>query len=516
MVIMISIAPRAAPFSVPFSVPIPVLILLSLPGAAQAADWTVVPMLRVRESYTDNVNLAPAGRARGELTTEVSPGVTITANDGPRLNLALSYSLQKTMYRRQGDRTRQQLDAGGHAEVLPDWLYLNARASIGQQNISAFGPQQVDPAQVSANSNQVRTYSFSPYLRHYFRGLGTAELRYDYQRVDSGNLLGVQSDGTHLRLSDDNAGSGWNWDLNLDRRRIDDAALAPVTMTDAALTLSYPLNHGVSLFATGGQEKRDYQASGGAPAGRYWSAGATWSPSPRTTVTASFGRRYFGKTYGLDASYRMRSMLWTLDYSEDITTTHGQFLNIPPAGLSDFLYQLWETRVPDPQKRLQTIKVFLLISQMLGKDGNVNFFSHRYYLQKALRVATVYSGTRGALAFNLSTTRRLAQTSSVLDSVLLGPDELAREDHTRQSAAQIGWNWRMSARGGLSVGASHNRVQSLSTGRKDRNSVLLVSLSHQLQTNIGADVSLRHSRHTSNAGGSYRENGVSAALTVAF
>ena len=513
MVIMIRFAPRAVRMC---HSPIPVFILLFLPGAAQAADWSVVPVLSVRESYTDNVNLAPSERARGELTTEVSPGVNITANDGPRLNLALSYSLQKVLYTRQADRTNQHLDAAGHAEVLPDWLYLDARSSIGLQNISAFGPQRVDATQVTDNSSQVRSHSFSPYLKHYFRGLATAVLRYDHQRVDSGDLLGVRNNSAHLRLTGDNGGRGWNWDLNLDRRHIDDAATAPVTMTDGGLTLSTSLNNTISLFGTGGFEKKDYESTRGEPAGRYWSAGATWSPSPRTRVSGSFGRRYFGKTYTLDASYRMRSMLWTLNYSEDITSTHGQYLSIPPAGLSDFLCQLWETRVPDPQKRLQTIKVFLMISQMLGKDGNVNFFSHRYYLQKAMRLATVYSGTRGALALHLSTTRRLAQTSSVIDSVLLGPDELALEDHTRQSAAQIGWNWRMSARGGLSVGASHNRVQSLSTGREDRNSMLRVSLSHQLQANIGADISLRHSRHTSNTGGNYRENGVSAALTVAF
>ena len=513
MVIMIRFAPGGVRMC---HAPIPVLILLSLPGAAHAADWQVVPVLSVRESYTDNANLAPSARARGELTTEVSPGVNITANDGPRLNLALSYTLHKVLYTRQADRTNQHLDAAGHAEVLPDWLYLDARSSIGLRNISAFGPQRVDATQVTDNSSQVRSHSVSPYLRHSFRGLATAVLRYDHQRVDSGDLLGVRNNGANLRLTGDDASRGWNWHLSLDRRHIDDAATTPVTMTDGTLTLSAPLNNSISLFSTGGYEKKDYESTRGTPAGHYWTAGATWSPSPRTRVSGSFGRRYFGKTYTLDASYRMRSMLWTLNHSEDITSTHGQFLSIPPAGLSDFLFQLWETRVPDPQKRLQTIKVFLMISQMLGTDGNVNFFSHRYYLQKSTRLATVYSGTRGALALHLSTTRRLAQTSSVIDSVLLGPDELALEDHTRQSAAQIGWSWRMSARGGLAVGASHNRVQSLSTGREDRNSTVRVSLSHQLQANIGAELSLRHSRHASNTGGNYRENGASAALTVAF
>ena len=524
MVIMIRLAPAGPAMptlpilpALPTLPALPILLsLLAMPALAQADDWTVTPTLRLRQSYTDNVNLAPAEAARGEPTSEITPGVAITADDGPRLRMALAYSLQKVLYTRQADRLNHQLNASGHAELLQDWLYLDARSSISQQNISAFGPQLTDTVQVSGNSNQVRAHSISPMLQHYFRGIATAVLRYDYQRVASGSLLGVQSDGASLRLTGDNGGRSWNWDLALDRKHIADAALAPMTMTDAALTLSYSLNSAVSLFSSGGYENKDYQARSGEPAGKYWSSGATWSPSPRTRVSASFGRRYFGKTIALDASYRMRSMLWTLNYSEDITTMHGEFLSIPPAGLSDFLYQLWETRVPDPQKRLQTIKVFLLLSQMLGTDGNVNFFSHRYYLQKAMRLAAVYSGTRGALAFNFSTMRRLAQTSSIVDSMLLGPDELSLEDRTRQSAAQVGWNWRLSSRGAVTVGASHNRVQSLSTNRQDRNSILSATLSHQLRTNIGADVSLRHSRHTSNAGGNYRENGVSAALTVAF
>lgn len=490
--------------------------LLILPRVASAVDWSVVPTVRLRESYTDNVNLTPSGLAQGELSTEISPGIAVTADQGERLQLALSYSLHKVYYQRRADRTNQQLDANGHAEVLPDWLYLDARSSISLQNISGFGPRLVDPTQVTANSQTVRAHSFSPYLQHYFRGLATATLRYDVQRVGSGQLLSVRSDGANLRLLGDNGGRGWNWDLVFDRKHIDDSALAPVTMTDAALTLSYPIHPALGVFVTGGHEKKDYHASSRQPEGNYWSLGGNWTPSPRTRVSASFGHRYFGKTYALDAAYRMRSTVWTATYHEDITTMHAQFFSIAPTGLSDFLYQLWETKIPDPQTRLQSIKVFLLISQLLGTDGNVNFFSHRYYLQKSLHLGSVYSGTRGALAFNLSRTDRTAQTTSAVDSILTGPDELALEDRTRQSAAQAGWNWQLSSRAGLTVGASHSRAKSLTTRRQDRNSVVSVSLTHQLRTGITADVHLRHSRHASNAGGNYRENGAGAALTVVF
>ncbi|MET0321894.1 MAG: TIGR03016 family PEP-CTERM system-associated outer membrane protein [Duganella sp.] len=512
MATMISPAPHRASMLALLSLP----LLPAWPTTAAAVDWTVVPTVRVRESYTDNVNLAPPAQAQGELSTEFSPGIALDVHDGPRLQLALSYAWHAVTYQRRRGRSDHQLDASAHAEVLPGWLYLGARSNISLQNISGFGPRQLDPAQDASNSQTVRAHSFSPYLQHYFRGLATATLRYDVQRVDSGRLLQVTSDAANLRLLGDNGGRGWNWDLMLDRRHVDDSALAPVTMSDAALTLSYPVNSTLGAFATGGYEQKDYHATSRQPEGKYWSAGGNWAPSPRTRVSASFGRRYFGRTYALDAAYRMRSMAWTVTYHEDITTMHAQFFSIAPAGLSDFLYQLWETKIPDPQKRLQSIKVFLLISQMLGTDGNVNFFSHRYYLQKSLRVASVYSGTRGALAFNLARTDRTAQTSSAVDSILTGPDELTLEDRTRQSAAQAGWNWRLSARTGVTVGASHSRAQSLTTGRQDRNSVLSATFSHQLRPGLGADIHLRHSRHASNAGGNYRENGVGAAVTAAF
>ena len=509
MVIMISLAPRGAPYQ------LSILVLLSLPASAIPAEWTVVPSVRVREFYTDNMNLAPQEQARGEFTTEVSPGISIST-DGPRLKLALDYSVQKILYTREPDRTTQQLQASGHADMLRDWLYLDVRSSISQQNVSAFGPQLLDPSQVTGNNSTVRATSISPYLQHDFRGLAKALLRYDYEHVSSGRLLSVRSDDASLQLTGDNGGDSWNWNLHLDRKNINDAALPLVTMSDAALTLSYPVNSRLSLSATGGYEKNDYHSTGVQPKGRYWSAGGNWTPSPRTKIAASVGRRFFGNTATLDAEYRLRSMYWSLNYNEDITTTHGEFLSIPPTGLSDFLYQLWATRIPDPQTRLQTIKVFLLISQMLGPDGNVNFFSHRYYLQKDWKLATVYTSPRSALALNLSTTRRTAQTSSAIDSPLLGADQLALEDRTRQSAAQAGWNWRMSPRSSVTVGASVSRVESLSTGRTDRNGALTLALTHQLQPKVSASVDLRHIRHTSNAGGNYRENGIGAALMVAF
>ncbi|MYM28231.1 TIGR03016 family PEP-CTERM system-associated outer membrane protein [Duganella sp. CY15W] len=509
MVIMISVRPGGLPRNVA------VLLLLAAPAVTARAEWTVTPTIRVRESYSDNYNLAPPEQARGQFTTEVSPGIRVSTST-PRLQLALSYTLQQIAYSHQPDRTGQQLDAHGHGEIVPDWLFLDASATISAYNVSAFGPQLLDPTQSTSNGRTVRSRVLSPYLRHYFRGLATAVLRHDDQHTGSGGLLDVRSKATTLQLTGDNGGKGMNWDLNLRHVQTDDAAQTPITMEDVNLTLSYPVNTSIGTFVTAGYEKHDFHALGAAPRGKSGSVGGVWTPSPRTRLAASIGHRYFGKTYSLDAGYRLRNMFWTLNYSEDITSTHGEFLSLPPAALSDFLYDLWATRIPDPHKRRQAIQLFLAISQMLGQNGNVNFFSHRYYLQKQARLSGVYSTPRTTVALHLASTGRTAQTSSAIDSALLGQDQLMLTDRTRQDSIQLGWSWRMSARGTVTLGVSHSRARSLSTGREDHNRVLSLNLARQLSSRINGTIDIRHAHHTSNHGGNYHENSVGAALTLTF
>ena len=492
------------------------VIILALPAGVRSADWTVLPSLRLRESYSDNARLAVQNQAVGEWTSELSPGI-VAVTHGPRLALAFDYTLQSLRGTREAERRNQQLDATAQLTALPDWLYMDASAGISQQNISAFGPQQLDTAQTSYNATTVRTLALSPSLRHDFRGLARVLARFDRTSVSSSRLLQVRSSDALLQLTGDRGGNTWNWDLRIDRQHVDDARLPPSMLEDAALTLNYPLHRTLSLAATTGYERNEYQTFGDEPRGRYWSTGLHLQPSPRTDVSASIGRHYYGATYGLDASFRRRHMLWTLNYSEDITSTNGQFLSVAPSAMSDFLLQLWETRIPDPVMRRGAIQAFIALSQLLGPTGNVNYFSHRYYLQKQWRVATLYAGNKATWSIGLASTARTAQSSSAIDSTLLiGTTNIALQDRTRQTSLQAGSSWRLNGRSQLNLSATTGLAESLSNGRKDRNSTLVLSLTRQLSVHATLSADLRHSRHSSNAGGNYRENGVSAALSMQF
>ena len=59
---------------------LPALIACS----AWAARWDVVPSVFVRETYTDNITLAPGALKQSEWVTQLIPGIAVTAT-GARL-----------------------------------------------------------------------------------------------------------------------------------------------------------------------------------------------------------------------------------------------------------------------------------------------------------------------------------------------------------------------------------------------------------------------------------------------
>ena len=51
-----------------------------------AAEWKITPGLDLKETYTDNVRLAPPGHEKSDFITQVNPGIS-QSGTGPRLKL---------------------------------------------------------------------------------------------------------------------------------------------------------------------------------------------------------------------------------------------------------------------------------------------------------------------------------------------------------------------------------------------------------------------------------------------
>ncbi|NVI84891.1 MULTISPECIES: TIGR03016 family PEP-CTERM system-associated outer membrane protein [unclassified Janthinobacterium] len=499
---------------------LPLLPLLSLllPLPAGAVDWLVQPSLRLRESYTDNALRAPPGKAQSDFITEIAPAIALIGT-GPRLRVHLDYSWHKYLSGQRADTEHHELGASADAELVKDWFFIDADASVSRRNISPFGPQLIDDLPDTDNASTVRTTGISPYLRHRFRGLATTELRYTRNTVDSGGaLLSVHSDEMELLLSGEPRGKGWTWNASHDVRRTQDSKLAPMRMQRSSVGLRYPFSSKWAATASGGTEKEGYvSASGKAPAGRFWSLGGVWTPSPRTSVAFSTGRRFFGNTYSLDATFLQRHTNWQLNYSENITTLPTQFSRLGDRDAGQLLDQLWRGIFPNARDRRLRIDAFLRYANSLGPErGAINYFSHRYFLQKQLKLTMARATAKSTMIAGITAVDRTAQTASGIDSGLLPGVEFGSEDRTRQMSGNLGWSWKASSRTSLNANAGYASVRSLSVPRHDNNITVTAGYTRILQQNMTASIDVRHTRHASNRGGDYRENGVSATLTMQF
>ncbi|MFM2085949.1 MAG: hypothetical protein RLZZ237_818 [Pseudomonadota bacterium] len=492
-------------------------LFMALPLPAGAIDWLAVPSLRLRESYTDNALLAPQGHAQSDFISEIAPSIGLIGT-GPRLQVHLDATWRQFRYQHRPGSENQELQASASAELLKDWLHLDSAASISQRSVSPFGPQVISDLPNTQNASTVRTVTISPYLRHRFSSLGTAELRYTRNTVSSsGDLLSMHSDEVQMLFNGAPRGAGWSWNASYDVRRTQDSKLAPQRMERASVGLRYPLNSRWSATASAGQEQEGYASSTGQDTqGRFWTLGGVWTPSPRTSVAVSIGRRFFGKTYSLDAAFRQRQTSWSAQYSEDITTMPAQFLRLGNQDAASLLDQLWTGLVPDARERRLRIDAFLRYASGLGSQGAINYFSHRYFLQKQLSMNVARATPKGSLLASLTAVDRTALTASGIDSELLPGLDFGSEDRTRQVAGNLGWTWQASARNSLRVNAGYATIRSLSVPRRDGNFTLTAAASRIIKPKMTASIELRHTAHTSTGGAAFRENGVSATLTMQF
>lgn len=500
--------------------------ILLLPSHSVAAEWKIETSLDLKETYSDNITLAPRGNEKSDLVTQITPGISLTET-GPRLKVNAHYAMQNLFYAEgtSGNTINHMLNANANAELVDNLLFMDGLASISQQNISLSGPQTTDNVNVTGNRTEVKTYSLSPYLLHSFGTVASSELRYSHTGVSTGvgGLSDSQMDRINLRLNSGPAFKTLGWGLNYSKQKTtyDNTANILAQNLDNEIVsgnLRYTVMPRFSLTATGGYEKNDYVSIGTKPEGSFWSGGFSWAPSPLTSIDASAGRRFFGNTYSLAASHRTRLTAWSLAYNEDITTSQSQFLIPATIDTSSFLNQLWAATIPDPVARQQIVDAFIQangLSQSLA--DSVNYLTNRLFLQKSLRATVAVLGAKNTLLISLFNVSRDPQTAQALDSPLFGSSNLALSDKTKQVGGNAIWNLRISPRTSAYINAGYARNNYPVLGKTDNDKSLRLGLNRQFQPKLSGSVELRRlQRGSSQSGGDYRENAITASLHMIF
>lgn len=344
---------------------------------ARAQDTASGPGLRVssslaiEQSYTET-RARPSGFNGSEFGTRVSPGVRIFSRSG-RVQGSFNYT-GSAIYRSGLEQTKGQewlnaLDASFTAEAVPNWAYVDARASISQQSISAFGRPASLGTDANANRTEVSTLSLSPYVRGTLGKVAEYQLRLSANQTDSRLATAPDSNSTvaALTLNSARRSALFGWGLSASRQRDDYTGASRPTETDRVnAQVSYVPDPELRFTVNAGKESTDVA---GAVRRSYDNYGASvqWSPSQRTSVLLQADERYFGRSHRVSIQHRQARSVWSYSDTRDVSNGGSSTSLGQPTTLYQLFYEQFAAQQPDPALRDQMVLDFLAL---IGRSPN--------------------------------------------------------------------------------------------------------------------------------------------------
>ena len=293
------------------------LLLLGLAlGQAGAADVRLTSSVGTQVTATDNVDLEPDGQANSGLiwTNYGSIGVRTT---GERLKASLDYTLSiDSIF---SDRTdvdvRNDLNAIGTLEVIPDIFFLEGRAFAGQRLVGANGRVSGNGTNVGSNTADVYSFSVNPFFRFRLGTWADAEVGAQYERVfetdnKSENDSGGDSVSTsqHAKISSEGKLARTNLTAEFEHDKVTTDGLGNDSeQTTGLANVEYALIQEFSLLGTIGYEVIDTNSFERHLSGVVAYAGFDARPGPRSELRFQVGHRYDQLVYDALASYKLTS-----------------------------------------------------------------------------------------------------------------------------------------------------------------------------------------------------------------
>lgn len=503
---------------------------MAFASTAHALDWNFEPSVGASATYTDNANQS-ATSPEDALILNVTPGFSLISKGSSRVQATVQYGLRSVARFGDNESTdlNHNLNAIGSAELVEDFLFIDGNARVSQELISLFG----SPADADINASNratVGTYSISPYIQKRLGTFANAQARYTTGGAIFENNVAADASVNSFTagLTSGTRFDDLSWGLDYSLRKTENrnaataGANADTTFERASATAGYALTRKFRIFGTVGEDWNDYPSTT-ETGGSFYSAGFDWSPTRRTSVEASAGKRYFGNTFSFTGSHRTRTSRWTVRYSEDVSDITQRFLDqssrtfwvcnvggkwqaydtefypFPPAGLC----------FAQPVTPFQLAGLGVALEDLVASGDISASIANGIFLIKSLTAGV--SWDLGRLGFGLSAqdTRRLFQ--------LLGD----AEDHVQGVTGSV--SYRLSPRTTASSILSLTRTSAdavLSPGgiaRDDDLMSLSLGLNHQFAEDFSGALTFRHTQRDSNvATGDYDENRLTASVNMRF
>ncbi len=465
---------------------------------ALAGEWRIQPRLGLSETYTDNALLVNEDQEPGsDWVTSISPGISLSGR-GRRLTMTTEYTAQKQVYLNNSNQSQltNLLQTSTRAEVLRDQMFVTAFASMYptiQNNLGQISNRNRN-ARDSSNRTDAVSYGFTPEFRHKFGNWANMTGRIGWSDVSTGDQGGSGVGGGQMLDGQVALESGrrfqrFEWGSTFSRRENDGGDAGQGSLFRRwNNSLNYRLNRFVRLNSSLGYEFNDFSTNGGGlRSGLNWQLGATLFPTPRTSITGSYGERAFGSTKNFSFSHRWRRFIVTGAYSEDLRTTAETLRDQQVFTTVD----LFGNPVIDP---LGNADPSLPLNQ-LGLTNDV-FVSRNFSANLA------FNRRRDSFAVHINRNAQESTRSAATDSLL---------------GFGGSWNHRFSYRLAAGLNADWQTRESDTAAQTSD----FVSFSPYVSYTVGPHVSSRLSYQymdsvSGDASDDFTENAVTGSLSVAF
>ncbi len=313
-------------------------------GEAQGPSraWIIEPRIGIEEIITDNARATSVDQ-QADLVSTISPGIAITA-DTARIKGSLDYSLDVQRYLNATDQNRiaNNLFGNGDAIITPDLLYLDARASISQEDLAGgrgFASSSLVP---EAQRTQVMAYSVGPTLRTNIGSLLSTELSYHLSQTYFTNNTTL---GGGAGLSDTTAQEGhFVLSTNEAFQRLQTSLVADylhATGTGSTVANSaadedrrtaevdnqYWVTRTFAVIAQGGYEKLTFPGAQLNINGPIWGVGFEYAPNPDSLVRLIYGRREGANDFSGELRFAITPATRIFaSYTQGIETTQSAIL----------------------------------------------------------------------------------------------------------------------------------------------------------------------------------------------
>ncbi|WP_263557909.1 TIGR03016 family PEP-CTERM system-associated outer membrane protein [Paucibacter sp. B2R-40] len=479
-------------------------------GATSSAGLRVQPRISLTQTWTDNLSLNDAAKDAA-LITVLAPGISVSSSAG-RLRGSLDYSLNGLLYTKtdRPNNVQQTLAANGTLELIERRLFVDARASYGQQQQSAFGQQtSTENAIRNPNSSDVASLTVSPRLLGRMGNIATYQLNGSVTETKVKDSSTGDSRVTSLSFNTQGLATGpLNWTASATTQNSNFDAGKENTRTSATGGLTYRPDIDWTVSGNAGIERSDLQSGFSQTAATY-GLNAQWTPTPRTSLQGNYQSHDYGDSHTISFDHRFQRS--SIRFSDNSSVSQG--FNSRSGGQQsnyDLFYFQFESREPDPIKRDLLVRQTLLeLGLSPAAPANSGFVSSAPTLQRRQELSGSWQGLRTTVTTTLSQSR-----SSRIGEQVPGSGDLSNSSLVRERNASATVAYRLTPTSSTNLTVTERQIRGDLSSQSSTLRTINASWNGRLGERGSVIVGARYSLFEGQL--PYRENAVFATLVHQF